>query len=272
MAFFQSPILEYGNHVLNVSLDRFWTDEKLFIFDFVTIGVKGDVPADHTIVDDSDASIEYSRNWLLEDDARYEYQNTRTKSSVQGSTASFKFSGTSIEVFGTFSGSAGDPTPIISFRVDDGATGNFSLSDTQGKMMTNTRFYGQDGLSDGPHTLHIETLTATEFWLDYFRYKATLTSDSGSTSNPSSSSSSSKTSAAPIVGGVIGGFAGGLLVAFLLFLLYRRRQKATGKSEQEESHGRSMGHRTFAKAPLIVSRIIISCCLFTHTMVHTSFH
>ncbi|CAG8690288.1 4777_t:CDS:2, partial [Acaulospora colombiana] len=257
MVLFESPVLEYGHHVLNVTLDRFWTPQMLFVFDYVTIGVKGDVDADWTIVDDSDPSIEYSRNWLLEDDAKYEYKKTRTKTAVQGSTVSFKFSGTSIEVYGTFSGSAGDPTPIISFRVDDGTTGTFSLSDTQGKMMTNTKFYAQNGLSDGEHTLHIESLTATEFWLDYFRYKATLTGDSGSSSTPNSSSSSSKTSVAPIVGGVIGGFAGGLLLAFLIFLFYRRRKAAQGTPKTEEGrHDRSMGHTTFSKAPLVVSDVI----------------
>ncbi|PVF93961.1 hypothetical protein CPB86DRAFT_71489 [Serendipita vermifera] len=259
MVFFESPVLEYGHHVLNVSLDRSWTDTKLFIFDYVTIGVKGDVDADWTLVDDSDPSIEYSRNWLLEDDAKYEYQETRTKSAVQGSTVSFKFSGTSIEVYGTFSGSTGDPAAIISFRVDDGTTGTFSLSDTQGKMMTNTKFYAQDGLSNGEHTLHIESLTATEFWLDYFRYKATLTSDSGSSSTSTSSSTSSKTSVGPIVGGVIGGFAGGLLLAFLIFFFYRRRKIAQAPvKEGEDTHGRSMGHRAFSKAPLVVSCMILS--------------
>ncbi|PVF93960.1 hypothetical protein CPB86DRAFT_818378, partial [Serendipita vermifera] len=258
VAFYESPVLEYGEHILHVTADRVWTasQNKGYIFDFLTIGVKDDSQSNVVIVDDDDPAVVYNGFTLEESLSEYEYRSTLHKSNGPLSTATFNFSGTTIEAYGSMKSSADPSIPIISCYIDDGEGRTTYSLDTEGTVMTKLLLCGATDLSDGPHTLRLEALTTFEFWVDFFIYTASSSVSSPSvstlptpTSAPSQSSSSHKTRTASIAGGVIGGVAGLALIAFLIFLVKRRRQNEP-KSLEDGSEGRSMGHIPSAKSPL----------------------
>jgi hypothetical protein len=261
VAFYQSPTLEYGEHILHVTANRTYTasDNKGYIFDFLTIGVKDDSQSNVLIVDDNDPAVVYNGFTLEESLSEFEYQRTLHKSNGTFSTATFNFSGTAVEAYGSMRSSSDVSIPIISCYIDDGearTTGSFA---TEGLVMTKLLLCGVTGLTDGPHTIRLEALTDFEFWVDFFIYTASSSDSSTSTSTltvPTSSSSSpsqsNKASPAPIVGGVIGGVTGVALIVLLILFFKRRRQKSSTTLE-EESQGRSMGHVPSSKSPFYAS-------------------
>ncbi|PVF93957.1 hypothetical protein CPB86DRAFT_678089, partial [Serendipita vermifera] len=123
------------------------------------------------IVDESDSAVEYSGHWTVEGSPAYEYQGTTHKSSAAGAAAMFQFNGTAIDVFGTIRGSSDQFNPLISFQIDDGDKGYYQTINTEGILRPKVRFYSSGGLSEGLHTLRIESVGSSEFWLDYFIYK-----------------------------------------------------------------------------------------------------
>jgi hypothetical protein len=253
VAFYKSPRLEYGTHTLTVTVDRWYTGLKGYIFDFVTVGGRNETNSDVIIVDESDSAVQYSGHWAIEGSPEYEYQGTTHKSTTAGSTAVFQFNGSSIDVFGTIRGTSDQPDPLIAFQIDDGDKGYFKPPNTGGATRPKVRFYSTGGLSDSPHTLRIESVGSGEFWLDYFMYKP----HSGT---PSTSPQQGKVSTGAIIGGVVGGVAGLALIIFLAFFLYRRRKKYS-KVPQEPQHpvmeqgqGGSLGYpASQGKAPRFFS-------------------
>jgi hypothetical protein len=258
--FYESPVLEYGTHTLQVTVDRTYTAYKGYIFDFLTVGVKEEDPASLIIVDENDPAVEYSGQWALEGSEKYEYQGTTHKSNSTGNAAIFKFNGTTIDVYGTINGTLDQTTALVSFQLDGGSTRYFLPIDTQSRLRPKWRMFSTSALSAGEHTLRIESLTPDAFWLDYFIYTPLYITNSPSVSSiPSSSSSTPSTPSssqplAPIIGGAIGGFAFAVLIFGLIALFcYRRRRKQTTEPTKNESQpegpGESLGHPPIVSKP-----------------------
>jgi hypothetical protein len=207
-------------------------------------------------VDDNDPAVAYNGFTLEESLTEFEYQRTLHKSNGTFSTATFNFTGTAVEAYGSMRSSSDVSIPIISCYIDDGEARTTDSFATEGLVMTKLLLCGVTGLSDGPHTIRLEALTDFEFWVDFFIYTASSSDSSTSTSMlpapTSSSSQSNKTSSAPIIGGVIGGVAGLALIVFLILFFKRHRQKSSTTLE-EESQGRSMGHAPSSKSPFYAS-------------------
>jgi hypothetical protein len=255
VSFYESPDLEYGDHQLDVTVDRHWSDLKVYIFDFLTVRVKnGDTQSDHFMIDESDPGVQYTGDWEKDSSAKYNYKGTTHKASSAGSTATFQFYGNTIEIFGAMRSSSNSSISIMSFQIDDGFKHTYESFNTEGKIRPNMRLFSRAGLPDGQHTLRIESLTTTEVWLDYFMYRASPTASSG-LSSPSITSVPSpqprKTQPAAIAGGILGGIAGLALIVALVLLLHRRR-KPRVESVPKAEQGGSMGFETAAKVPYTV--------------------
>ncbi|KAJ7728577.1 hypothetical protein DFH07DRAFT_969802 [Mycena maculata] len=132
------------------------------------------------IVDDHSPLVQYNPpgGWLSEGSS-IEYMRTTMSSMVLGSTATFKFNGTSIAVYGTVVGPNYQTT--MDFRVDRILAGFYGPAVTA----VNTTTYHQllwtsDVLVDGVHTLVITQNCSIQdriLFLDYFLYNTTSTSD-----------------------------------------------------------------------------------------------
>ncbi|CAG8750794.1 2346_t:CDS:1, partial [Acaulospora colombiana] len=251
--FYESPELEYGEHQLDVTVDRQWTPQwKRFIFDFLTIRVKNDTTdSNHFMVDESDPIVRYTGNWEKEASAKYNYKGTTHKASSSGCVSILPFSGNAIEVYGAFRSSSNDSASIISFQIDDGPKYNFDSFNTQGKIHPAVRLFSRAGITEGQHTLRMESLSRTEVWLDYFMYKSSPPDNGFSNTSPSSTSTSpsQKSNTAAIAGGVVGGIAG-LALLILLLLLYRRKRRDPAiKEGKNDKTGASTGYEAASKPP-----------------------
>ncbi|KAJ7720872.1 hypothetical protein DFH07DRAFT_684064, partial [Mycena maculata] len=130
------------------------------------------------IVDDHDPLVQYNPpgGWLSEGSS-IEYMKTTMAPTVLGSTATFKFNGTSIAVYGTIAGPNYQAT--MDFHIDT-LTGSYSPAMT----VVDTTTYHQllwtsDVLVDGVHTLVITQNCSIQdriLFLDYFSYNTTPTS------------------------------------------------------------------------------------------------
>ncbi|PVF93962.1 hypothetical protein CPB86DRAFT_818380 [Serendipita vermifera] len=252
--FYESPDLEYGEHQLDVTVDRQWSsDWKRYIFDFLTIRVKNDTTdSNRFIVDESDPIVRYDGNWEQDVSAKYGYRHTTHKASSSGCVSILPFYGNSIEVYGAFRSSSNDLASIMSFQIDDGPKYNYDSLNTQGTIKPNVRLFLRAGISDGQHTLRIESLTTTEVWLDYFMYKTSPTSANTTNQSSSSTPQSQKSQTAATAGGVVGGVAGLALIIVLLLLYRRHRRKPVDKESKYDIHGGSMGHETTPKPPYVI--------------------
>jgi hypothetical protein len=249
VSFYESPLLDYGPHKLNVTVDRYLsTGDKPYIFEFLTVGVRNEVGSDLVIVDDMHPAVQYDGDWV-HGSFGIGYNETTTRAKTSGASARFTFYGDSIDVYGAIK-TTSDATPVAKFRVDDGLDGYYSLN-SGGELRPKTRLYYKEGLSLGSHTLQVDALTSSQLWLDYFIY-TTPTSNNLTVTAPISS----KSSKASLIGGVLGGIAGLVLLAFLLFLLYRRRKRSqnpeedTNKEFVSSSHPKSLGSNNNAEHSL----------------------
>ncbi|PVF93964.1 hypothetical protein CPB86DRAFT_800842 [Serendipita vermifera] len=210
---------------------------------------------DHfTIVDDNDPTVEYSDDWSFESLSLYGYNGTTHKSNSTGSVATFSFSGTSIEVYGTVRGSNTSSTPLISFQVDEMEKESFYSRNGEGYLFPKLRLYSGESLSPEMHTLRIESLMPTEFWIDYFLYQS-------SPSLTSSSAQSRKTRTAAIAGAVVGAIAGLALVLFILLLFYRHIKASRAKLDRKSHSGSKYCSYTKSKSVTRTHSLSGSTCL-----------
>ncbi|KAM5546328.1 hypothetical protein V8D89_000454 [Ganoderma adspersum] len=118
-------------------------------------------------VDDGDPSIEYHGAWTHDPwgNQSVNYGSSVTFTNSSGSTATYRFQGTAIAVFGTFEMS-GTFNVHSSYSIDGGAPTDFVPADTFVSFQYNQKFFQSDTLPDEEHTLVITNL-GEEFWLDY---------------------------------------------------------------------------------------------------------
>ncbi|KAF8194784.1 hypothetical protein K438DRAFT_1827413 [Mycena galopus ATCC 62051] len=124
------------------------------------------------LIDDADSAIQYGPGWAAADTSKLDglgnygpvYAGTSHATATDGSTLSFKFSGTSVAVFGTIdiANTNGVVTPTWTCLVD----GN------------NWNLCAQSQLSTGAHTLTINVqTTGSTFYIDYLLYTPTADVD-----------------------------------------------------------------------------------------------
>ncbi|KAH9474992.1 hypothetical protein JR316_0012091 [Psilocybe cubensis] len=153
--------------------------------------------ADIQTYDDRDPSVVYSGgDWQKGGTENEYFQTTSYVRNATGSTATFKFTGTSVSVFGTLdSADLGRGTPISSYRIDNGQPVIYT-GPTPDSEQYKQQFFQSPTLPPGPHTLVIVVQSEAGYYLDYF----TVTPDPVvvvSSSAPLASSSSESSSPVP---------------------------------------------------------------------------
>jgi hypothetical protein len=253
---YESPVLEYGPHFLNVTLNRQWMGpnpviiDSPYVLDFITIGTKDEGDSNLVIVDDSDPALEYNGFLPEELPSGLEYGHTLSWSNTTGSSATFNFNGSAIQVYGSMQNSVEDHTRMISFQIDSGENATFYSYNTGVTTASKQLFYSKDGLSGGPHTLYIESLNSLRYSIDYIIYNSSNSSITFASPSTSPSHSPNMPIAA-IAGGVVGSVAG-LALFILLFIIYRQR-----KTDSEETDGTiqryPMASSASSISPLVVA-------------------
>jgi hypothetical protein len=105
-----------------------------------------------------DPSITFVGTWTPNNDARVWSEGDTATSNVAGTTATFRFTGTSVSWIGCEKGSAGGTANII---LDGTFVKQVMLSQNypiEGYQMT---IFRADGLTSGPHTLTIEVVSTS---------------------------------------------------------------------------------------------------------------
>lgn len=110
--------------------------------------------------ENDDPAIAYSGNaWNRNHIARVWSGGSAATSNIQGATATFSFTGTSVSVIGCRKSSAGG---TARFYIDGVLVREIRMSErypVEGYQMT---VFRADGLAPGPHTLRVEVVSATE--------------------------------------------------------------------------------------------------------------
>ncbi|KAF8182042.1 hypothetical protein BJ912DRAFT_601602 [Pholiota molesta] len=262
---YQSPILPDGKHTIEIdNLDTTAVDIVI-----ITVGPTTSLANRMVFVDNNDPAIEYTGDWT-ENGNRfkaghlpdgYAVGNTTQRSTTVGDIMTFRFSGTSISIYGLFSW-----TNIGNISVAytlDGIVEMQSYSVTESSHQyttadgeaTNFLFFEKDAIPPGDHTLimNITDILNQTFSFDYLVYSpsfsslatmpnltsTTTMSSASSTSKPSPNSSSftaaqtrvtssqGNKASATSLGITIGEAVGGTLVliglAVIAFLYLRNR-------------------------------------------------
>ncbi|KAF8064350.1 hypothetical protein FPV67DRAFT_216773 [Lyophyllum atratum] len=126
--------------------------------------------ANTVIVDDRDARIAYSSGWFSSGGPN-EFDSTTHGSRAAGVKATFRFTGSSVAVYGTVadSGVYKDP-PISTYSIDGSSSVTYSAVPGS-KAQYKQRYFQSPDLSDGEHTLVITSTVANAyFWLDYLEF------------------------------------------------------------------------------------------------------
>ncbi|KAJ6524913.1 hypothetical protein DFH09DRAFT_1046695 [Mycena vulgaris] len=138
------------------------------------------------LIDDADPAIQYGAGWAPADTSKLDglgnygpvHAGTSHATTINGSTLSFKFSGTSIAVFGTINivDTTGVVTPTWTCLVD-----GVPISEQNPTFkfpQNNWNLCAQPQLSTGAHTLTINVqTTGRTFYIDYLLYTPTVDVD-----------------------------------------------------------------------------------------------
>ncbi|KAF9051812.1 hypothetical protein BJ165DRAFT_1451466, partial [Panaeolus papilionaceus] len=256
LQWYQSPILSDGLHtILFQNLSAISLDMAL-----VTVGPNTPLKGRTLFVDDDDTQIQYTGTWTRSGDHirsgslpnGIPVHNSTHQSSTPGDMLTFRFSGTSVAVYGIFNW---EFLASLSATYNlDGETysENYPVKSTSSGYLSgwndasNFLYFSKEHLEAGPHIL---TITVTEtnnviYAFDYITYTPSFPNLSSrpdvssltiSHSTPSSSSittpnnlvgDSSRSPTVPI-GAIVGGILGvvALLLLVLAFFWYRRHLK-----------------------------------------------
>ncbi|KAG6901337.1 hypothetical protein C0995_013425 [Termitomyces sp. Mi166 len=257
--YFSTPTLPDGQH------DVTFKGDFPLILDYavVTASNTTSLSGERLIVDDGDASLTYSGNWIRNNsgvwiDDSFSLPSGGAVHQTQDPMASltFTFSGTSVSVYGIFDEQL--PALYSIFTLDGKDDTVNSYEPPPGTSM-NVLWYACDSLVPGNHTLSIlfNSTSSGYFALDFITYipsfpslaalqgnptnvvsSSTPSPTAEPSPNPSStmgSSGSSKSHMAVLIGAPVGGVVGILLLACLLFLLRKKifpGLAASGKKPQ----------------------------------------
>lgn len=197
-------------------------------------------------LDDRNPALSYQGSWFYGGVSR-EYNSTTMGTRAKGSTMTFIFNGTSVEVYGTLSDNTHQPNPVNLFRLDDDPTPVTFAPQAAATAQYDVRMYASPPLaSDKPHKLEMETtIDSSDTYIDYVQYKApdVVTSTSSSiTSSPTTTPSSNTplanqnttSSSSKLSNGAIAGISVAavvlvacLLYAFRLWWLMRKKSDTT---------------------------------------------
>ncbi|KAI0340849.1 hypothetical protein BDW22DRAFT_355577 [Trametopsis cervina] len=126
------------------------------------------------IVDDQDPRVQYSSGWENVASSSAEYDSTKSGATSAGQTASFTFTGTGVEVYGSLGSIDVYGRPVTTYSVDGGRSSTYQAPVLDpGLVELHVMFYRSPPLSPGQHTLVITNTNGTkptEYWLDYIVY------------------------------------------------------------------------------------------------------
>ncbi|KAG6870780.1 hypothetical protein C0995_010706, partial [Termitomyces sp. Mi166 len=246
--YFSTPTLPDGQH------DVTFKGDFPLILDYavVTASNTTSLSGERLIVDDGDASLTYSANWIRNTsgiwiDSFFSMPSGGAVHQTQDprSSATFTFIGTSVSVYGIYDERLPVLMPVFTLDGEEGKT-----LDPPSSTEMNVLWYTGDSLAPGKHTLSIQFDSSTSgyFALDFITYIPSFSSlaalqgkptgvvsssaPSLTSANPSSaststgqsmgSSGSSNSHMGVLIGAPVGGVVGILLLACLLFLLRRK--------------------------------------------------
>ncbi|EMD34763.1 hypothetical protein CERSUDRAFT_116958 [Gelatoporia subvermispora B] len=153
------------------------------------------------IVDDASPSVVYSPGWVLDIPSSAEYNQTKHGATAAGLTATFKFTGTGIEVYGSLGSIDVYGRPVSSYSIDSVQQGTYQAPIINpGFAQTNVLFFRSPPLSPATHTLEVTNQNGTApstLWLDYFVFTPSADSASASGSSASQSLSGSASISKP---------------------------------------------------------------------------
>ncbi|KAF8869285.1 hypothetical protein BD779DRAFT_1654995 [Infundibulicybe gibba] len=249
LQWYQSPLLADGKH--KITLERVVGTSLDFVV--ITAGPKTVFDATSKIVvDDNNPEIKYSGSWARSEDpfissenpGGFPFHNGTHQSSTPGDTATFKFAGSSIAVYGIFSW-AQTGSLSVTYSLDGGSTANtYSVTPAtpefinQRRQCQNYLLFSNDSLGKGNHTLVIDItqVNGLTFSMDYLTYtpsfSAIILKPDLTQLPPTTSPAPMKSSEAPPVGAVVGAVIGTLVflsvIIFTLLILRRQRARAEG--------------------------------------------
>lgn len=222
------------------------------------------MPSPALIFDDRDPLISYTGGVWVQSGIAVEYNGTTTYSYQKGATASLKFSGTGVSVWGTLSEAYG--LPISSYSIDGGYP-TIDIAKTVQTTQYQRLFFQSTELTASSHTLVIIMHSDnTTIFLDFIAVTPLVTASITTTSTVTTTTStvtvtlSAKSISVPsstpvlsptpspqvvsstnnvpsIAGGVVGSLA--LLVfAFIAFMFLRRKKIQDGEQHTVDNGGR----------------------------------
>ncbi|KAG5719129.1 hypothetical protein E4T56_gene11864 [Termitomyces sp. T112] len=224
-ALYQSPLLNNSIHMMNIS------GFLSMGFDYATVTAGDNTPLTGTnlIIDKGDPSVTSDGNWtpnnsLVTQDtiSLRAYGNTTQQTSSMGASATFKFSGTAVSVYGVNMITPGSLLNV-SYTLDGAASQQVYTTDLSFHG-THFKWFNKQDLDEKPvHTL-VMTVTGVDpgasFSWDYITYTPSFDSI---VTKPPPSSSGHRLSLGALLGLIIGTVIFALGVIALLFTLYRRR-------------------------------------------------
>ncbi|WVR00239.1 hypothetical protein IAU59_007381 [Kwoniella sp. CBS 9459] len=155
----------------------------------VTLPISG--PLYTTTLDDSSSAVTYDTTWKATNDSDAAYYNSTSHSTSRtGSVADIRFSGTSVQLFGTIGGSYGN----YSISIDGAPEERYNASNWT--SLNRVPLYTASGLKDTPHVLRLVNRGGTNQGLD-FDY-AVVNSTIAPTTRPQGAQISTATIAAPL--------------------------------------------------------------------------
>lgn len=209
-----SDLTKNAPHTLTIKTGTLTSPAALFYFDFFTVSTEADKASGSIIVDDRDLLISITGSWGLQGIIGNYMETTRQGPPPDGGTATFRFNGTSVAVYGTTLSPLGaNTTAAIRFNVDNSQVLDFT-GPPNSTWVRHIPLVQVDGLSTNQeHVLEIASLNSDKWFLDYIVYE---TADNGGQDNT--------LSAGKVAGAVIGAFFGVAMIVVAVFLILCRRK------------------------------------------------
>ncbi|CAE6486328.1 unnamed protein product [Rhizoctonia solani] len=207
---FSKEGLPNGENTLKLTNVRQEQGKDYVDIDYIVITREVDASSEVQSAIASGDDFTYSSLWERQANKEYYRNSTAHVTNTPGETATLKFQGSEISVYGGVGPAFG------TFRVRVDKQDPVVLNATTGFTHPPLTLFTTSGLGDGQHTLTITNLEGGKsMTIDYAEY------------TPQSGASTPGGSNAGIIGGVVGGVLGGLAVlAVLGWYLIRRRKRA----------------------------------------------